>query len=106
MWVRSLGWEDPLEECMSTQYSIVAWGIPWTEELGGHSPWGGRESDMTEVTTGARTSPGKKYRQGFTEAPAATGAVRTSNRFSCLLPGQGKESGGWARTGKLLPYMG
>ena len=27
-WVRSLGWEDPLEEGMATHSSILAWGIP------------------------------------------------------------------------------
>ena len=27
-WVRSLGWEDPLKECMATHSSIVAWRIP------------------------------------------------------------------------------
>ena len=32
--VPSLGWEDPLEE-MATHPSILAWSIPWTEELGG-----------------------------------------------------------------------
>ena len=31
-WVRSLGWEDPLEEGMATPSSILAWRIPWTEE--------------------------------------------------------------------------
>ena len=31
--VHSLGWEDPLEESMATHSSILAWGIPWTEEL-------------------------------------------------------------------------
>ena len=35
MWVRSLGWEDPLEEGMAIYPSIFAWRIPWTEELGG-----------------------------------------------------------------------
>ena len=35
MWVRSLGWEDPLEEEMATHSSIRAWRIPWTEEPGG-----------------------------------------------------------------------
>ena len=30
--VRSLGWEDPLEQGMTTQSSILAWRIPWTEE--------------------------------------------------------------------------
>ena len=29
-WVRSLGWEDPLEEGRATQCSILAWRIPWT----------------------------------------------------------------------------
>ena len=32
---RSLGWEDPLEEEMTTHSSILAWEIPWTEEHGG-----------------------------------------------------------------------
>ena len=32
--VRSLGWEDPLEKGMTTHSSILAWKIPWTEELG------------------------------------------------------------------------
>ena len=31
--VRSLGWEDPLEKEMATHSSILAWRIPWTEEL-------------------------------------------------------------------------
>ena len=35
MRVRSLGWEDPLEESMGTHSSILAWEIPWTEEPGG-----------------------------------------------------------------------
>ena len=34
-WIRSLGWEDPLEKGMDTHYSILAWRIPWTEEPGG-----------------------------------------------------------------------
>ena len=31
---QSLGWEDPLEKGMVTYSSILAWEIPWTEELG------------------------------------------------------------------------
>ena len=27
-WVRSLGWEDPMEEGMATHSSILAWRIP------------------------------------------------------------------------------
>ena len=32
--VQSLGQEDPLEEEMATQSSILAWKPPWTEEPG------------------------------------------------------------------------
>ena len=35
IWVRFLGQEDPLEKEMSIHSSILAWKIPWTEELGG-----------------------------------------------------------------------
>ena len=34
-WVRSLGWEDALEEGMTTHSSILARRIPMTEEPGG-----------------------------------------------------------------------
>ena len=47
-WVQSLGREDPLEKGMATHSSILAWRIPWTEESGGYSPWGYKESDTTE----------------------------------------------------------
>ena len=33
-WVRSLGWEDPLEKEMATHSSTLAWKIPWTQEPG------------------------------------------------------------------------
>ena len=33
-WVRSLGWEDPLERGTATHSSILAWIFPWTEEPG------------------------------------------------------------------------
>ena len=34
IWIRSLGWEDPLEKGMATHSSILAWRIPWTDEPG------------------------------------------------------------------------
>ena len=34
-WVRSLGWEDPLEKEMATHSSVLAWRIPRTEKSGG-----------------------------------------------------------------------
>ena len=39
-WVRSLGWEDPLEEGMVVHSSVFAWRPPWTEEPGGLQPAG------------------------------------------------------------------
>ena len=47
MWVRSLGWEDPLEKGMPTHTSILAWRIPWTEKPG-YNPWGHKELEMTK----------------------------------------------------------
>ena len=47
-WVRSLGREDPLEKEMATHSSILAWRIPWMEELGGLQSMGHKESDTTE----------------------------------------------------------
>ena len=48
-WIRSLGWEDPLEKGMATHSSILAWRIPWMEELGGLQSMGRKELDMTDV---------------------------------------------------------
>ena len=42
-WVLSLGWEDALEKGMAPHSSILAW-----EFHGPYSPWGRKESDMTE----------------------------------------------------------
>ena len=46
--VRSLGWEDPLEEEMATPSSILVWKIPWTREPGGLWSVGCKESDTTK----------------------------------------------------------
>ena len=35
MLFQSLGWEDPLEEGMATDSSILVWRTPWTEEPSG-----------------------------------------------------------------------
>ena len=42
-WLRSLGWEDPLEKGTATHSSLLAWRIPWTVYPQGH-----KELDMTE----------------------------------------------------------
>ena len=43
-WVRSLGWEDPLEEGMATHSSVLAWRIPmdrgaWRAPRGVEKSW-------------------------------------------------------------------
>ena len=40
IWIRSLGWEDPLEKGMATHSSVPAWRILWTEEPGGPQSMG------------------------------------------------------------------
>ena len=50
IWVRFLGWEDPLEDGMATHSSTLAWRIPWTEEAGRLQSIGRKESDTTEAT--------------------------------------------------------
>ena len=55
MWVQSLGQEDPLEEGMATNSNILAWRIPWMEKPEGYSPWGRKDSDMTEGLTHTHT---------------------------------------------------
>ena len=47
MWVRSLGWGDPLEKEMATHSSILAWGTgAWQAMAHGLA-----ESDMTEYVS-------------------------------------------------------
>ena len=46
--VQTLVREDPLEEEMATQSSILAWKIPGQRSLAGYSPWGRKQSDRTE----------------------------------------------------------
>ena len=53
-WVRSLGWEDPLEEGMATHTSILAWRTPmdrgaWQVTIHGVT----KVSDMTEYVAQA-----------------------------------------------------
>ena len=51
MWetrVQSLRWEDPLEKWTKTHSSILAWRIHGQRSLEGYSPWGHKESNITE----------------------------------------------------------
>ena len=47
-WVQSLGQEDSLEKEMATHSSILPGRSHGRKSLGGYSPWGRKELDMTE----------------------------------------------------------
>ena len=49
MGVRSLGQEDPLEEKMAINSSILAWDIPWTEEPGGLQSTGSQRYKVLSI---------------------------------------------------------
>ena len=51
MWeicIWSLGWDNPLEKRTATHFSILAWEFHGYRSLAGYSPWGHKESDITE----------------------------------------------------------
>ena len=80
LWVQFLDWEDLWEEKMATHSSILAWRIPWVEELGC------RELDMTEVTEHA-------CMQGFSNGSAIKESTcRAGNKAS--ISGSRRFSGG------------
>ena len=55
MRIPSLGQEDPLQETMATHSSILAWRIPVNRtDWWAHSPWGGKELDMTLQVNNSR----------------------------------------------------
>ena len=55
-WVRPLGWKDPLEKGMASHSSILPGEFHGQRSLVGYSPWGLKESDMTEKLTLNTTS--------------------------------------------------
>ena len=59
--VQSLGWKDPLEKGMATHSSILAWRIQWTTSLVGYSPWGHKDSDMSEQLAQQHSDTGKPF---------------------------------------------
>ena len=55
------GQEGPLGKGMATHSSVLAWRIPWTEDLAGYSLRGHRGSDTTERLHGSSVgSEGKQ----------------------------------------------
>ena len=61
-WVRSLGWEDPLEEGMATHFSILAWRIPKDRGVWGLQSMGSQRVGDNEQLSAAF---GKGQRRGI-----------------------------------------
>ena len=74
-WVRSLGWEDPLEKGMATHSNILAWKIP-QRNLAGCSPWGRKELDRAEQLT--HTHSLERLQLELARLPQRTTATATS----------------------------
>ena len=64
-WVRSLGWEDPLEKDVATHSSILAWDITHTEEPGGLQPTGSQRAGHDLATSLVAQWVKNSQRPGF-----------------------------------------
>ena len=70
-WVRSLGWEVPLEKEMATHFSLIVWKIPWTEEPTVHGAAKSRTqlSDFTFTYYVIKANPTAPHSLSFTSRP-------------------------------------
>ena len=89
--------DRPLEEGMATHSSILAWRIPWTEELGGQQSVGLQNIDTTERLSTAQESKWKPLRSSL---PKPLSMLHTY----CLLGRSGRwcRKRGIAELGQLL----
>ena len=62
----------------SVHSSITVWKIPWTEEPGGHGPWGGKESDRTEHSQECACTHTHTHTHTHSGMDPATGESRLS----------------------------
>ena len=85
-WVRSLGWEDPLQKGMATHSSILAGRIAWTEEPGGLQSMGSQRVGYTLRT---------KQQQNITQT--VTASVLAMLFHSCASPAPHQSQHQWSR---------
>ena len=92
-WVRSLGWEDPLEKEMATHSSTLAWKIPWTEEPGGLQSMGSQRVGHDWATSLSFSlslfTPGLPRYCSGKGSPARAGGTRDLG----TIPGSGRSPG-------------
>ena len=80
MRVPSLGWEDPLEEGMTSHSSIIAWEIPWTEEPGGLRSM---DADMDSVIKQQQSHLCNKYTKALEMKTCQSHNVEESSTNTC-----------------------
>ena len=81
--VRSLGGDDHLEEAMVTPSSILAWGIPWTEEPRWLPSMGLQESRHNLATTDNKQRRWKARSRDPTPQAPATNTPLSSLPYVC-----------------------
>ena len=81
-WVRSLGWEDPLEKGMATHSSILAWRISWIVYKG--FPCGSDGKEMTCNVGGLGSIPGLGRSPGKGKGYALQ-YTRLENSMNCIV---------------------
>ena len=116
-WVRSLGWEDPLEKEMAIHSRTIAWKIPWTEEPGRLQSMGSQRvghdwvTSLTHSLTHSNYGGGNKdngnllqkvpCRHCYTQCPH-TWSRPLSTQASAKTPGHSRPSLGQSLVGSLL----
>ena len=86
-WVWSLSQEDPVEKGMATQFSILAWRIPWIEEPGGLQSTGHKELDMTERLTHTHTPTFSNEESSKSESLVTESCLTLCDPMDCRLTG-------------------
>ena len=66
-WIRSPGWEDPLEKELATHSSTLAWKIPWMEESGRLQSMGSQRVRLDWTTSLVHIVNGSKFLFCFSE---------------------------------------
>ena len=83
---QSLGWEDPLKKRMAIHSSILAWKLNGQRSLVGYSPWGCKESNMTDQLTFSLIKLVKMRDSLVVHTSTAGGAGLIPGRRTKILP--------------------
>ena len=86
-WVRSLGWEDPLEKGIAAHSSIPAGRIPWTEDPGGLYIVHGVAKESDTIATRQQVYPAALHRRDSQVSPGPERIPAHRVRSGAQVPG-------------------